>query len=702
MAFRATALIDNLCLRWVLAGALPTIVWCCIEVWLRTGGDRIAGFLLATMLGAAAGGLLGLLVCWIRSEKALIATLLLPVPIINYKEVHWVIQRTADLVTLAGTISVLTVALFVGAVVALFIRIIGYRNFPYHRGWTRFVGLCVGFLIAILVLEHLQGRAIDLARVIPYLYIILGTTILIRGWYKKWIFPVLALFCAGCLLWLREPYLKLALIVGWTAMASSMLTLHFWIPVSHNTRLSIKTCLILSIALSALGWGAHHLIRTNPLSWRSSKGSGMLSMLVDLGHRLSDFDGDGHGAIFSQYDCEPFDSTAFPGAHEVPGNENDENCLAGPMRGDTLRWVTMHEAINPRPRPWRGDIVVVLVDTLRFDDAMEPHLVNFQTLIRNGLNFERAYSMSSFTSFVLPGLFAGRLPSTYPFKWLGKINGIPSITLKGLPAMLRKAGYDTAFAGGITLTKSPYFSPDVFGYGFRVFRRTSMFVPPSRVLYEALEAWRLLDSAKPRFLFVHFMWTHIPYKNRGSYRRAIRDVDRAFGTLRKKIGNQILWVLLADHGDAFGEHGDRHHASSLFEEQVHVPLIIAGPSIESRSVSRVSPIRSLMPTLMAMVDPEMGPSGKGPYLCLNQPNCDDLPVPMALEMQDIHLHGLISGHRKIIRDLRREYVVAFDLARDPVEKHPLDPVPTDLMEALLGWEENVFGIQTSDHFWPYK
>ena len=95
----------------------------------------------------------------------------------------------------------------------------------------------------------------------------------------------------------------------------------------------------------------------------------------------------------------------------MPGNALDEDCLAGPAQGAPCDWLRTRDAVHPPPKPWRGDIVLFVADTLRRDTAYDPSLEHMHALATQGVRFERAYSTSSFTSLVMPSLLAARLPS---------------------------------------------------------------------------------------------------------------------------------------------------------------------------------------------------------------------------------------------------------------------------------------------------
>ncbi len=69
---------------------------------------------------------------------------------------------------------------------------------------------------------------------------------------------------------------------------------------------------------------------------------------------------------------------------------------------------------------------------------------------------------------------------------------------------------------------------------------------------------------------------------RDSYDECITSLDRDLGTLfdelqRRKVLDQTLLILTADHGEQFGEHGDFGHGMSLYEPEVHVPLLVIFP-----------------------------------------------------------------------------------------------------------------------------
>ena len=39
--------------------------------------------------------------------------------------------------------------------------------------------------------------------------------------------------------------------------------------------------------------------------------------------------------------------------------------------------------------------------------------------------------------------------------------------------------------------------------------------------------------------------------------------------------------MTADHGEEFGEHGGRYHGTTVYDEQVRVPLVVVGPGVRA-------------------------------------------------------------------------------------------------------------------------
>ena len=72
---------------------------------------------------------------------------------------------------------------------------------------------------------------------------------------------------------------------------------------------------------------------------------------------------------------------------------------------------------------------------------------------------------------------------------------------------------------------------------------------------------------------------------KNAYRDCVRSVDSFVKRLVTDVGDETLLVFHSDHGEAFGEHGTYGHQSVLYEENIHVPLLIHGAD-ENKTVDR--------------------------------------------------------------------------------------------------------------------
>ena len=130
-------------------------------------------------------------------------------------------------------------------------------------------------------------------------------------------------------------------------------------------------------------------------------------------------------------------------------------------------------------------------------------------------------------------------------------------------------------------------------------------------------AWLNQHPQGPFFLWLHFYDPHDPYDPpppfkaqyaASPYDGEIAYVDSAVGklltTLRSRgLYDQSLIVVVADHGEAFGEHGEWSHGLFLYDETIHVPLLIKLPatgSVHSLIESRVGLV-DIAPTLLQEV-----------------------------------------------------------------------------------------------------
>ena len=175
------------------------------------------------------------------------------------------------------------------------------------------------------------------------------------------------------------------------------------------------------------------------------------------------------------------------------------------------------------------------------------------------------------------------------------------------------------------------------------------------------------------------------------YRGGSWDVDAGFGAFLALLEEHGLedapLVFTSDHGEAFGEHGIAGHGNSAFEEQVRVPLVVRAPGMPPHVSDAPASLLDLGPTLCELADVAVpahwegrslvGELRRDPAAAAARPTavvafeCPNLPSGLPAEF------AVLAGDRKLVGVLDvaatvlRPDLVAYDLAADPGETHPL-------------------------------
>jgi arylsulfatase A-like enzyme len=188
-------------------------------------------------------------------------------------------------------------------------------------------------------------------------------------------------------------------------------------------------------------------------------------------------------------------------------------------------------------------------------------------------------------------------------------------------------------------------------------------------------------AEKPFFLTYLPIAGHHPYESPeagpfpdgdsfGRYRNALHYGDAALGTLidgiaARGLGQRTVWIILGDHGEAFGQHdGNFGHTFQLYEENIHVPLLIAAPGLIPRQL-RSRQVVSLIDTAPAVLDLVGAPasvSHQGRSLLDPSPR-----LAFFFADYSLGLLGLRDGPRKLIYELDTNRSRLFDLTRDTGE-----------------------------------
>lgn len=86
------------------------------------------------------------------------------------------------------------------------------------------------------------------------------------------------------------------------------------------------------------------------------------------------------------------------------------------------------------------------------------------------------------------------------------------------------------------------------------------------------------------------------------YLSALHEADRLIGELVRFVeasglAKSTLIVIVGDHGEAFNQHGTFAHGGTLYDENVHVPLLLINPGIAPGRFARVTGQVDLAPTI---------------------------------------------------------------------------------------------------------
>jgi arylsulfatase A-like enzyme len=330
---------------------------------------------------------------------------------------------------------------------------------------------------------------------------------------------------------------------------------------------------------------------------------------------------------------------------------------------------------------WEGaHVLLVTIDAMRADRlgrvvegrSLTPTL---DALAAHGTVFRRTYAQAPHSSYSLSSLHTGEyLHETVP---LGQRQPLPT-----LAETFGRAGYATAavFTRGVFFTEgerlTAYRDRDLG------FTRADHVDRDARGQADALV--RELDDIvrrgePPSLAWVHFFDAHAPYQGAGptpedQYNDGIRHIDAALATVldhaRSVLHRPLIVAVTADHGEEFGEHGGVYHGSTLYEEQVRVPLLIAAPGMLPRIVEEPAQLIDVAPTLLGLAGLSPAPTMRGtdlrPWMLPSQPFAPRT-VFAAVNTRVM----VVRRPFKLIADLTFGVEELYDLSRDPSERRNL-------------------------------
>ena len=350
------------------------------------------------------------------------------------------------------------------------------------------------------------------------------------------------------------------------------------------------------------------------------------------------------------------------------------------------------------PAPGEVNVVVITLDTTRADRLgcygfAGIETPNIDRLARQGVVFENATSTAPLTFPSHSSIFTGLIPPHHGARDNGGFFLDDAKTT--LAERLEAAGYATgAFIAAWVLESRWGLAQGFDEYSdrfelskYKVISLGTVQKPGDEVMDGALH-W--LDSVRQKrfFAWVHLYDPHSPYeppepfasRYRGQpYLGEIAYTDKVVGRLtswldQHGLAGRTVVVVVGDHGESLGDHGEGTHAYFIYGSTTHVPLLVRTPwGLTGRSRAQVSTV-DVMPTVLDLVGlpPQDGIDGRSLARALFDPAA---PLDHA-SYSETYFPRYHFGwqHLRSLRDARYTYVDAphpelYDRQQDPGETH---------------------------------
>jgi HEAT repeat protein len=347
------------------------------------------------------------------------------------------------------------------------------------------------------------------------------------------------------------------------------------------------------------------------------------------------------------------------------------------------------------------DLVLISVDALRADHVSaygyaRATTPNLDALAAEGTRFEHAYCPTPHTSYSLSSMMTGKY--LRPLLALGL--GEDSETWA---QDLRRYGWRTG----------AFYPPAVFFIDedrFTRFEDEHLGFEYAKVEFadpalRERQVTEFVDGAPPDrrlFLWVHFFEPHEPYvvhaehvfaggpPDIDAYDSEVAAADDGIGRVVRVVRARrpgAVIVVTADHGEEFGEHGGRYHGTTVYDEQVRVPLVVVGPGVRAgQGVSTVVQTIDLLPTALSALGiprpARLRGRDLGPLLAGDLRALDDGRA--FVETDDYEL--MASGPDRLVCQRRAAACALYRPGDDPLERRDRstdEPGRFDAMRALL-------------------
>jgi arylsulfatase A-like enzyme len=373
------------------------------------------------------------------------------------------------------------------------------------------------------------------------------------------------------------------------------------------------------------------------------------------------------------------------------------------------------------------NIVLISVDTLRpdrlgcygYDRDTSPTI---DALAARGARFTNVVAESSWTLPSHVSMLTGLYPSAHK---VTRPSARISEDVYTMAEVLKQRGYRT-----LGFTAGGYVAAE-FGFdrGFDVFRDDQESF--SETIEPVCAEIESLTGTRPYFAFLHTYDVHCPYDPperyavrfrsqpranhiptagkcgnpdfnqmdltpgqirflSDQYDAEIRELDDNLRSLFDFFDQRDAWddtivVLVSDHGEEFGEHGQIGHQRTLYIEALRVPWLVAAPGLNHDVIEEPAGLIDVMPTLLDLVGVPFAHLPGRPLLNrFNRQTTSDLNArPLFSELdQLLEARSVIVGPYHLIVSDQYPQEVLFDLTLDPAETQNLAKNRPDMLSRL--------------------
>ncbi len=397
----------------------------------------------------------------------------------------------------------------------------------------------------------------------------------------------------------------------------------------------------------------------------------------------------------------------------------DVSAILQRLRGRRDNASVEAEVAKLLPTRSRMNVLWVALDTVRADHVSayghkNRTTPNLDALAEEGFLFEQAwtaYPTSNYSYSSLLTSLPARITPAYSIKYSKPWKFGAD---QAFPSLLKERGLSTFAVNGFDRKTAT--DPQWFGClrdGFEAWNPDQQDAGMQAPAITA-SAMGAIDRVLHRqwFGWVHYLDPHDPYVRhpefdfgtgiKADYDSDIAWTDHHMGMLFAHLKKTGVWdntiiVVFSDHGEEFLERGGKFHNSSVYEEQVRIPLVIRVPGLKGRRIQSAVSLLDIVPTLTRLLDTPDQSRRFGRSLLPLMLGGEDEDGGLAFsEWFEVRLgahendaFAVVLGKKKYISKPQRDIVEMFDLAADPGERQSLagkgDPSEAQLAGLLKDW-----------------